>query len=755
MANDASIRASFLHAYLSNERATGLAAAAATLGFVLCAWRTEHIAFVTLAVIQPVLHALRIAYLHRPYRAEIARIGKGTMSSLRISHWERAITLFGGALFATIAIGCVFAFTATDDEFTRVLCLCLTLANALGIVGRSFAVRRLVAVQIAALCVPVSVAMLLSDEPWLWSIALFSVPFAVVTWDLTVRLRADLVGVVREREVAQRTAARFSATLESIPDLVVHLGPGGHARVANAAAVRLMPELGKQRTTFQDAVRANSLFAPADVRRLEMHVANASARPVSETYKTGDGRILDVSVIREETADTLIIMSDVTERERALAATVAMAREDHLTGLMSRGWFMETAAEMIEACDGGARPTLAVFDLDGFKTLNDTMGHRAGDAALRVFASLLAGMCGDRTIATRHGGDEFAVLTVGDAPHAEAFRIEIASVVVEFGKRFLESAVRLTASAGVSEEGGSIDQLLATADLALYDAKAATRSGEAGAIRIYDDTLRERTERRERMKRLLSQAVETGHGFDLVYQPIVDPLTAKVVCAEALCRWSPPELGPVPPPVFIGLAEELGLIRRLTDMILTRACAECASWPGELAVSVNLSAIDIQSPDLVDRIRRPLNATGLAPRRLQLEVTETRAVRNDAATRATLEAIASMGVALALDDFGTGFSNLATVGSLPLRTLKIDRSLVSTIAENRCFLLLSGAIAMFARMGFRIVVEGIETEDQLDRLATVGHPTLVQGYLFGRPMPSEQLVALATQGVARQDRSAA
>lgn len=749
LANDTKIRASFLHAYLTNDRSTGLAAAAATVAFLLCAVRTEHPAFAVLTVVQPLLHALRVVYLHRAYRDEIARLPDGEPLRIeRIVYWERAATAFGGALFVSIAAGCVVAFGATADAFTQLLCLCLTLANALGIVGRSYAMKRLVQVQLLALCGPWAVAMLLSGAPWVWTIAFFSIPFAIVVVDLTVRLRGDLVTVVRERETARRTAARFSATLAAIPDLVIHLNADGRARVANAAARRLLPELGSTGTRFLDAVRANSIFSSSDVHDLDDLIAGATARPRSQTFRTGDGRILDAVASRENGTDTLVVLSDVTERERALAATVTMAREEHLTGLMSRAWFMENAARLLQE-RGEHVPTLVVFDIDAFKSLNDTQGHQAGDAALRVFASLLSAACDERTIATRHGGDEFALLSVGDAPHREAFLIDVSGIVSEFARRFLNAPVRLKVSAGVSSAADTIDGLFATADLALQEAQRPGQEARGGGIYVYDERLRERTERRERMKVLLAAAIETGEGIHAVYQPIVDPLRARVVGAEALCRWSHPELGTVPPPVFIALAEELGAIRRLTDIVLGDAVRQCALWPGHMSVSVNLAASDLEGGDLLARVRRALARGGLPPERLQLEITETRAIRHDQETRATLDALVEEGIALALDDFGTGFSNLATVASLPLRTLKIDRSLVASIAEGRRFLLLSGAVTMFARMGFRIVVEGIETEDQLDRLASIDAPALVQGYLFGRPMSAAELGAFAHRGFDR------
>ena len=747
LATDTAIRASFLHAYLSNDRATGIAAMAAAAGFALCAVRTSVPAFAVLAAMQLVLHALRIRYLHEPYKKEAERrTHRRTMSIERIKRWERAATAFAGALFLSIALGCVLAFTQTTDEFTRVLTLCLTLSNALGIIGRSFAIRRMVWVQLAALCVPFSIAMLLASDPWLWTIAGFAIPFALVTEQLTVRLRRDLVAVVHEREAARDTADRFSATLEAIPDLVIHLDPKGHARVANAAAATLLPDL-KGRTTFGEAVRRNSLFAAGEVSRLLRFVEGADQRVAAETFGTGDGRILDVSVSRTVGDDTLIVIADVTERERALAAIVTMAREDHLTGLMSRAWFMECATVRLRDRPAEHGAALAVFDLDGFKQLNDELGHHAGDAALRVFSSIIAEVCGSSVIATRHGGDEFAALSVGDANHLEAFRIDIAGVIAEFSARYREAPVRLSASAGLSFECASIDALMATADIALLEArKTRSRSGHGGAIHIYDDELRERTEKRERMKELLVAAVRTGDGIVLAYQPIVDPRAARVVGAEALCRWHHAELGQVPPPVFIELAEELGIIRDLTDIVLRRATADCGEWPDHLTVSVNLSAIDLEADDLEQRVATALRAANLAPQRLQLEITESRAVRNDCRTRQLLERFAGLGIGLALDDFGTGFSNLATVASLPLTTLKIDRSLVRTIDEPQGFLLLSGAVTMFARMGLRIVVEGIETESQLDLLASVAEGALVQGYFFGRPMPVDQLVALACRG---------
>src|SRR6478609_1784959 len=409
------------------------------------------------------------------------------------------------------------------------------------------------------------------------------------------------------------------------------------------------------------------------------------------------------------------------------------AHHDPLTGLANRALFSQRVREALEP--GGAGKVAVMFiDLDDFKGVNDTLGHAIGDELLRGVASRLVGSTRRQDVVARLGGDEFAVLVRRDE-HVEQGAVELAErtldsflAPVQAGEKPLNVSLSIGIAAAQSNRTAT-DELLRDADVAMYEAK----EGGKRRFAVFTPEMRDSIVRRHDLKEELAQAIKHR---DLVvqYQPIVDIQTGEAISVEALVRWNHADRGRIPPMEFIPLAEDTGLIVPLGRYVLEEACASVVRRSDTLQVQVNLSAIELEHPELIQTITEVLLRTGIAPERLVLEVTETLLVKDAERGAATLQQLRDLGVQLALDDFGTGYSSLSYLRSLPLDTLKIAREFVEGLAfsdHDAAFVRL--IVGLANTVGLKVVAEGIETREQLDMLREIGCD-LGQGYYFAAPM---------------------
>ena len=726
-------RLSFLSTFLGSDGSVHCLMLFNVAAFATIAVLCRHWLFAVFALECLVIHLVRLRAC-RTFQAAEADL----LVHRKARAWHRRALVLGAAYASIFGTASLVAVVVVPDTLALEFVTLLSIVNVIGVVSRSFGLKRLLRLQLLLMGAPITIALLLDGTVWSVSVAAFTLPVGLITDFLARHLRRGLIGVVNERAESAAMAERFSASLAAVPEGLVHLDAGGRIAVMNRKARTLfdLPETPTGRRLRDVAADTPSLL-PAHRERLE-DLLGGEATEIELQGWNGTRQV----VRRIPTGDnTLLTITDVTERAAAEQRLMTMARTDHLTGLAARGWLSETLERDLAE---GRRVLLALIDIDDFRSLNDAMGQRRGDDILRTLARLARETLPEEALAARLSGDEFAVLA--PAEMQEAVQASIERLLSGFAGAGRSSGLPTLASAGiaVSDPSDTMDRLMSRTGVALAAAKTWRRTGagadgEDVALRLFDEELHERHETRLATTAAFARALETGDGIHVAYQAVVDPLRGRIVAAEALCRWSDPELGAVSPATFIPIAEELGSIRRLTDIVLKRALAECATWPGSARVSVNLSAADIRDPELVTRVSDALNHARVRPERLQVEITETQAVRNDARTRRTLDALGAMGVRVALDDFGTGYSNLATLEGLPIHTVKLDRSLVARIGEGRSFEFLSGAIGLFRRLGLTVVVEGVETEAQIDRLAEIGGDTLVQGFVFGRPL-SEGLV---------------
>ena len=454
-------------------------------------------------------------------------------------------------------------------------------------------------------------------------------------------------------------------------------------------------------------------------------------------YELRDGRVVACSYNVTSDGGWVATYEDVTERRQAEDKIMHMARHDALTNLPNRVLFHEQMEQLLSR---GELFAVLFIDLDRFKGVNDTLGHPVGDALLcAVTRRLQLAVRGVDTIA-RLGGDEFAIIQFGarptDAADLAARIVDSISLPFEVS----EHQVVIGASVGISiapTDGTEPDQLLRNADMALYRAKAEGR----GTYHFFQPEMDAQIQARHILENDLRKALLAGE-FELYYQPLVDLATYRVNGFEALVRWNHPERGLLGPDSFISVAEEIGLIVPLGDWVLNQACRDAMMWPGNIAVAVNLSAVQFRNSTLALSVVNALNASELSPSRLELEITETVLLQNNQAVLDVLHQVRALGVRISMDDFGTGYSSLSYLRSFPFDKIKIDRSFIKELGiAHDCAVIIRAVTQLGHSLGMITTAEGVETEDQLNILRAEGC-NQVQGYLFSRPRPNSEVLQL-------------
>jgi diguanylate cyclase (GGDEF)-like protein len=437
------------------------------------------------------------------------------------------------------------------------------------------------------------------------------------------------------------------------------------------------------------------------------------------------------------------ISEDVTDQKRKTERIRHMAH-DGLTDLANRALFCQRLdAAMAEY--RGTRRGVALFfiDLDGFKRLNDTLGHPTGDAVLRLLADRLR-RCGkeDDTVA-RLGGDGFALLHP-ISPASKSLPTLANELVQSIARPYDVggSQLTLTASIGVSVAGEACqdpDRMLKNADVALYRAKTDGRN----AFRLYDPSMDNHLEAKRALERAVRNALARGE-FEVHYQPIVDIRSERTCGFEALLRWRHRDKGLLPPSEFIGIAEEVGFIIPLGEWVLRKACDDAANWPAYTRLAVNISPAQC-TPALTQTVVSALASSRLPPDRLELEVTESALLQDNSATLATLHQLRKLGVKIAMDDFGTGYSSLSHLRSFPFDKIKIDKSFVSEVLVHPESLSIVRAVAgLGVSFGVPTTAEGVETREQFEQVKAA-RCTQCQGYLFGRAVPNAEVLRVMQQ----------
>lgn len=440
--------------------------------------------------------------------------------------------------------------------------------------------------------------------------------------------------------------------------------------------------------------------------------------------------------------------SDVTlEYERKLVDS-RLAEYDSLTGLNNRHKMDGQIERTLSAYKASGRPcALLMMDLDKFKRVNDTLGHQAGDQLLVQVAERLRSIVGDRGKIGRLGGDEFQVM-IPDEDDREKLGILADKIIQILSQPYSldeEKRAIIGASVGIAIapfDGGTKDELVNSADLALYAAK----NGGRGQFRFYASDLKNEEEVRQMMLDELREALEGGQ-LHLQYQPVVDIASGEVVCLEALMRWIHPERGFVSPGAFIPIAEESDLINNLGEWALRTACEAATKWPKSVRVAVNVSAVQFANQDFPAVVTRSLAHSGLEPDRLELELTESIFVGDSDETEKMFKALKEIGVRIALDDFGTGYSSLSYLRAAPFDKIKVDKSFVDSCTQNdkNSAMIIAAIIGLSNALNMETTVEGVEAFDQLEVVRERG-AKLIQGFLYSRPLKEDVILEKIASG---------
>ncbi len=582
----------------------------------------------------------------------------------------------------------------------------------------------------------------------------------VLTALVFVRAALLLRGEATARALV-RTRERYAAKLAShSSDAVFVLGRDGRLLSDASSPAPAVGGAPAGASTTEDALRSAGvdretvadLLARALAAGGEVVDAEVPARRRGEDRWIGV-RLTDLSG-DPDIGGVVVHVTDVTGRRRAEEALAHSVLHDGLTGLANRTLFADRVGQaLLRTGRGGGVAAVISIDIDGFRAVNDAMGHRAGDALLREFADRLRGTVrADDTVA-RLDGDEFAVL-VEQAGEGDDEAVHTATRVREALSRPVAlpgGPVTVSVSVGVAvgREGTGATSLIDDADLALDAAKLEGRD----RMTCFEPGMRAAAQQARELEQELRGALAGGE-FRLVYQPVMGLADRRVTGFEALLRWNSPRLGPVGPDRFVPVAEAAGLMDGIGDWVLREACATAATWlrdhpgAGDLSMAVNVSATQLGSSDLAGSITAALAASGLPASALVLEVTETALVADPDRAAACLADLRALGVRLALDDFGTGYSSLAHLREFTVDVLKIDRSFVGGIPDGEPLpAIVRGTIDLGRTLGLEVLAEGVESEHQA-RLLTEGCCDSAQGYLFARPLERTDAEALLLESAA-------
>ncbi|WP_428332161.1 putative bifunctional diguanylate cyclase/phosphodiesterase [Novosphingobium sp.] len=550
-------------------------------------------------------------------------------------------------------------------------------------------------------------------------------------------LRKSNRALERQRRLAE-------AVIEHIPSLIAVRGQrDGTLRLINRAGAEMMGKLN-EKVMRRSAVASRPGDMMQQILRADATLARQPpAMPCDLTFTIPGAmqqRIIRAMQIRipmpDDDALTLTIAEDVTEVRRATSRIEELALFDVLTGLPNRVQLNNRLISLLDTEVSGAmaRPEVALIaiDLDRFKMVNDTFGHDAGDMVLREMAARLRLAVRPEDLSVRIGGDEFAVLV--SAPSLATLSEIVAQRLCESMKQpfhIRDKIVHLGGSIGIAiypHDCRNADELMKHADMAMYDAKA---NGK-GTWRRFSPGMREGLEQRSALEMELRQALARGQ-LAIHLQPQMDIADRRISGFECLARWTHPDLGQVPPAVFIPLAEDIGLIGELGEWIIQQSCRIGRTLPAGMSIAVNVSAVQFRLPGLVECIQAALADSGLEADRLELEVTESMLIADEAQVMISFNRLKALGVRIALDDFGTGFASFTYLKRYAFDKIKIDRSFVSGLPQDASSRAIVSAVAVLgSQLGAVVTAEGVETNVQYEALERLGCMQ-VQGYLIGRP----------------------
>ncbi len=570
-----------------------------------------------------------------------------------------------------------------------------------------------------------------------------------------VAICSDITALKNREDELKEINLRFEAALGNMSQGLALFDAAGRLQVANSrlreifrlSASQVRPGI-TYRQLLKMSIAAGNHPGQAPYALFADREATIGRRKAGTHFQDlSNDRVIAISHEPTHDGGWVETYEDITERRKSEAQIVFMARHDALTGLPNRILFSERVEQAIAQAGRGLGFAVLCLDLDRFKVVNDTLGHPVGDRLLRAVAQRLKTCIRETDTVGRLGGDEFAIVQT-NLTRPEDARELAQRVVLALSQPFdLEGhQIVVGTSVGIATGDSSdarVDRLLQNADTALYCAKSDGR----GTFRFFEAEMEASLQARREMEIDLRRAIEQDE-FELHFQPLINLKSNRVSAFEALLRWRHPTRGWVSPAEFIPLAEEISLIVQLGDWVLLQACKEAASWPEDIIIAVNVSAVQFRSGRILASVQNALAISGLASSRLELEITETVLLAESEATISTLHSLRDLGVRIAMDDFGTGYSSLSYLRSFPFDKIKIDQLFIRDLStDNDSGAIIRAIIGLGTTLGMTITAEGVETPAQLACLrAERCHE--VQGYLFSRPRPAREVKAMIAGDLA-------
>jgi diguanylate cyclase (GGDEF)-like protein len=682
---------------------------------------------------------------------------KSVLTADEAARWEVRYQFWAMIYAVALGMWCSVVLLSSDDAVAHMICLSVTTGYVAAGAGRTYGRPWIFHVQIALACGPTAIALALHGTPYYIGMACVSAVFFLALKQISTDLQRIFVQalVAREREAA--LASQFDTALNNMPHGLCMFRADGRLAVMNhrfSEMMNLPDDLVHRGASAPDiiaaCISAGSISAPSG-KMILAEIEHTQTRDMITTDPDATrGCSLSWTFQPMAGGGTVVLLEDVTERRNAEARITHLARYDELTALPNRVNFRDEIERLLAVPHHAEQLSALLFiDLDQFKQVNDTLGHPCGDQLLCAVADRLREMLRPEDFVARFGGDEFVVFqqNIKSAEDAAGLARHIVDHLTERYK-IDNHLVEIGASVGIamtSPAGISADTLLKNADMALYRAKADGR----GTFCFFRDEMAQTVEARRILELDLRKAL-ANEEFELFYQPLINLKSGRIATCEALLRWNHPVRGTVSPVDIIPVAEDMGLIVDLGRWILRKACMECMKWPEAVSVAVNFSPRQFHQRDLMSEVRYALEVSGLPAHRLEIEITESSLLRNTQLTHDVLSQLRTIGVRISLDDFGTGYSSLSYLHNFPLQKVKIDRSFLEGIDSDRPLTLLRGVARLSADLGMLVVVEGIETNEQLELISADGTVTEAQGYLFSRPVPAVRVRQLLNASHSRR-----